>query len=196
MMGMMQMHMGCMQMMMGAGMMNGGVTDAGVGTQNITPEATTAAPEVTATVEITATGAASETMESNEAQTDVNNSTSPAPAIAVTLQKATAGAVNIGAVPLAGEEPLDIDFAITLDTHSVELNYDLAELATLTIGEASFSAISWTPNAPDGHHVAGVLRFTIDPPARAELAEANEVTLELRDIDGEQVTLHFAVSEP
>ncbi|MCC6457963.1 MAG: hypothetical protein IT328_23615 [Caldilineaceae bacterium] len=164
-MGMMQMHMGCMQMMMGA-MMSGNMMDEGMGTQNVVPETTPAAP-----------------------------AGHPAPSLASTPQAATAGAVTVEAVPLASEELLEIAFAITLETHSVELNFDLAELATLTIGEASFPATGWTPDAPSGHHVAGTLRFTIDHPAHAELAEVDEVTLELRDIDGQQVTLRFAVSE-
>jgi hypothetical protein len=198
MMGMMHQQMGQMQMMMGAmmsgnmmgeGMMDGGMMGEGMGTQNTTPETTQPTPEVTATTEPTAT------TENSGENAGASDSSHPAPTLAATPQNATAGAITIEAVPLATDELLDITFEITLETHSVELDFDLAELATLTIGETSFPAISWTPDAPSGHHVAGTLHFTIDHPAHAVLAEVDEVTLELRDIDGQQVTLRFAVSE-
>jgi hypothetical protein len=202
MMGMMHQRMAQMQMMMGAmmsgkmsdaGMMNGSMMGEGTGTQNATPETTAAAPEVTASVGATATAAVSENAESSEPEAGENESAHPAPALATTPQRATAGTVTVEAVPLASEELLDIAFAITLETHSVELDFDLAELATLTIGKASFPATGWTPDAPSGHHVAGTLRFIIDHPAHAALAEVGAVTLELQDIDGQLVTLTFAI---
>ncbi len=199
MMGMMQMQMGCMQIMMGTmmsgGMMDGGIMGEGLKEENATPEATQAAPAVTATVEPSATATVSESSESSEPEVAASDSDRPTPVLAPTPQSATAGAVTIEAIPLPAEKLLEFAFAITLETHSVELDFDLAERATLMIGKANFPATTWEHDAPNGHHVVGTLNFTIDQPAYAALAEVDEVTLELRDIDGQLVTLGFAVDE-
>ena len=99
------------------------------------------------------------------------------------------------ATPLTTDDVLDVAFAIKLETHSVELDFNLAERATLTIGDATFTATSWEPDAPSGHHITGVLRFTIDHPAHASLFDVDQLTLELHDIDGAQVTLNFPLEK-
>ena len=108
-----------------------------------------------------------------------------------TVQKAVAGAITVEVTPLTTGDVLDVAFAVALDTHSVDLGFDLAERATLTIGTAKFAATAWEPETTGGHHVPGVLRFVIDHPAHAQLYEVGEVTLELHDIDGQHVTLNF-----
>jgi hypothetical protein len=113
--------------------------------------------------------------------------------LVATPHSVTAGAVTVEVVPLVDDEILDIAFAVSLETHSVDLNFDLAEQATLTIGDAEFADASWEPDAPSGHHVTGTLLFTIDHPAHAALGELDEVTLDLGEIDGQPVTLTFAV---
>src|SRR5699024_9639335 len=107
--------------------------------------------------------------------------------LATTTQHATAGAVTVEVVPLVDDEILDIAFAITLETHSVELDFDLAEQATLLIGNAEFAPTSWEPNALEGHHVKGTLRFTIDHAAHAEMGALGTVTLDLGAINGQPV---------
>jgi hypothetical protein len=50
-------------------------------------------------------------------------------------------------------------FAVTLSTHTVDLDYDLVKLATLQIDEGPpLAAISWDGNQ-GGHHVSGILTF-------------------------------------
>jgi hypothetical protein len=205
MMGMMHQKMGQMQMMMGAmmsgdmmsgdmmsgDMMSNGMMGEGMG--NVTPEATVAAPDATATVEPSATEVVSESTISSEQETAASNSGHPTAVLAAAPQSATAGAITVKATPLTTGELLDIAFTVTLETHSVELDFNLAERATLTVGEFSFPATSWVPDAPSGHHVEGTLHFTLDHPAHAALANVDAVTLELQDIDGQLVTLSFAV---
>ena len=205
MMGMMHQKIGQMQMMMGAmmsgdmmesGMMESGMMGEGMmgeGMGNAAPEAAETAPDATATVEPTATAVITESTESSESEAATSDSGHPSAVLAATPQSATAGAITVDATPLTTDELLDVAFAVTLETHSVELDFDLAERAILSIGEFSFPATSWSPDTPSGHHVEGTLHFTIDHPAHAALAEVDNVTLELQDIDGQLVTLSFAV---
>lgn len=65
-------------------------------------------------------------------------------------------------------EPRQIDdrgavFAITLDTHSVELSADLT-LATLDVGGTSWPVEGWSGDGPGGHR-EGELRFEATGPA-------------------------------
>ena len=60
-------------------------------------------------------------------------------------------------------EPRQLDdrgavFAITLDTHSVELAMDLAA-AELSVGDTSWPVAGWDGDGPGGHHREGDLRF-------------------------------------
>ncbi len=220
-MGTMQMQMGAMMAghtmddmagMMGGGMMDGEMMGKGMMDKSATPSATApatedhsshgAAPEPATTPEPDATPEAAATPEpattpeaaaSPEAAATVDHSGHPAPAMATTPQTATAGAVTIEVAPLTTEDVLDVAFAVTLDTHSVDLGFDLAEHATLVIGEQEFAAGSWTPDAADGHHVTGILRFTIDHPAHGALYTVDEVGLKLDAIDGEDAQFSFAL---
>lgn len=176
--------------MMESGMMGEGMMGEGMG--NVAPEAAETAPDATATVGPNATAVVTESTESSEPEAETSDSGHPTAVLAAVPQGATAGAITVDATPLTTDELLDVAFAVTLETHSVELDFDLAERAILTIGEFSFPASSWSPDAPSGHHVEGTLHFTIDHPAHAALAEVDAVTLELQDIDGQLVTLSFA----
>jgi len=169
--------------MMGSGMMADGMMD-----QNATPEAADEAPTVTAEPETTA-----EATEEAAPESAAATSGHPDHPLAVETHSATAGAVTVEVVPLTDDEILEIAFAITLDTHSVALTYDLAEQASLAIGDAEFIPTSWEHDAADGHHVTGTLHFTIDLPAHTAMGELGEVTLDLGEIDGQPVTLDFSV---
>lgn len=61
-------------------------------------------------------------------------------------------------------EPRQLDgqgavFAVTMDTHSVELDADLTETATLEVGGAPWPVQEWTGDGPGGHHREGELSF-------------------------------------
>ena len=61
-------------------------------------------------------------------------------------------------------EPRRIDatgaeFAVSFDTHSVDLGFDVARNAHLTVGGAAWPAAAWSGSAAGGHHREGTLRF-------------------------------------
>lgn len=66
-------------------------------------------------------------------------------------------------------EPRQLDdqgaaFAITLDTHSAELDMDLTA-AELEVAGTSWPAAGWDGDGPSGHHREGELRFEAAGPA-------------------------------
>jgi hypothetical protein len=76
-----------------------------------------------------------------------------------------------------------LDFDVVLDTHSVELSMDLADLATLTTDTGkSVNPSQW--DAPSGgHHVKGTLTFPAIIDDATLLDEGSTITLTLRNVD-------------
>ncbi len=67
-------------------------------------------------------------------------------------------------------EPRQLDdegavFAVTLDTHSVELSMDLAA-AELSVDGTPWPVAGWAGDGPSGHHREGELRFEAAGSAR------------------------------
>ncbi|MDX8034846.1 hypothetical protein SK803_31910 [Lentzea sp. BCCO 10_0856] len=56
-------------------------------------------------------------------------------------------------------------FKIVLDTHTVELDLDLAASAELTVNGAVADGAVWEGQGPGGHHREGTLRFATPVPA-------------------------------
>jgi hypothetical protein len=56
-------------------------------------------------------------------------------------------------------------FEVVFDTHSVELDLDVAAGSTLTVGGRSWGAARWTGDGPGGHHRRGTLEFAAAGPA-------------------------------
>lgn len=71
------------------------------------------------------------------------------------------------------------DFEVEINTHSVELGYDMASISALydEIGN-EYRPISWEGAEPGGHHRSGVLRFNPISP------RPKSITLMLRTIGG------------
>jgi hypothetical protein len=94
------------------------------------------------------------------------------------------GAVQVKVTPLNLVNPGEtLDFDVDMNTHSVDLGMNLAELATLTtdIGQ-KVTAKKW--EAPGGgHHVVGKLLFPSTVDGKPLLKGATKVTLSLRNID-------------
>jgi hypothetical protein len=65
-------------------------------------------------------------------------------------------------------------FRITLDTHSVELDMDIAEGAELEVDGAKWTNARWDGDGPSGHHREGTLTF--DPGGTA--ADSATLTLD------------------
>jgi uncharacterized protein (DUF305 family) len=112
---------------------------------------------------------------------------SPAPLESdVLTQSFQAGNVTVSARPLnlgtAGAGTLD--FQVALETHSGSLDFDMAELAVLRVGDMEVTASSW--EAPgEGHHVGGILSFPIaDADGKSILSDAPEVSLVIRNLLG------------
>jgi hypothetical protein len=94
------------------------------------------------------------------------------------------GAVTVVIKPLNLAAPGDsLDFEVSLDTHSVDLSMDLAELATLADGNGrEVQATVW--DAPSGgHHVSGTLSFPVTTAGGENLlAGTAQLTLIVRDV--------------
>lgn len=77
----------------------------------------------------------------------------------------TAGAVDVAITPTRLDEQ-GATFAISFDTHSVELSSDLTKGAALTVNGVNWPIESWQGDDPGGHHRSGELRFQPGGPAR------------------------------
>lgn len=65
----------------------------------------------------------------------------------------------------------DAEFKVAFDTHSVELDLDVADAARLTVGGTQWDGPVWDGDGPSGHHREGTLRFAArgDPTGTARL---------------------------
>jgi hypothetical protein len=89
-------------------------------------------------------------------------------------------AVTMGQINSAADS---IEFEVVMDTHSVDLNMDLAPLATLTTNTGiSVDGLAWT-TSESGHHVSGVLSFPASLNGVSILDGATELTLTIRNVD-------------
>jgi len=90
-------------------------------------------------------------------------------------------AVSVEVTPLNLDQPsaTTLDFSVVLNTHSVDLRYDLATIAVLRADNGEeVTALKWDGPTDGGHHVRGVLSF---PKFNAS---TQSVMLVLRDIAG------------
>ena len=96
----------------------------------------------------------------------------------------TQGAVEFVVTPLNLASPgATIDFEVSMNTHSVDLGWDLARQSTLTTDEG-LAVIGQTWPVGNGHHYEGILSF----PARTTdgkplLEGATDLRLVIRDTD-------------
>jgi hypothetical protein len=82
-------------------------------------------------------------------------------------------------------------FDIAMNTHSVDLSMDLAQLSTLTTDAGKdIQAISW--DAPrGGHHISGELVFPALVDGISILDGASKITLQIRDVDATMRTFEW-----
>lgn len=105
------------------------------------------------------------------------------------------GFVEVAVTPLnlnaSGET---LNFSVGLNTHSVDLSMDLAQLATLeTDNGLGVQAILW--DAPlGGHHVSGVLSFPAVSEGVSLLEGASHLTLKIRDIDAPERSFTWSLT--
>jgi hypothetical protein len=95
------------------------------------------------------------------------------------------GAVQVTVVPinLAEGSPAELAFEVMMNTHSVDLTMDLAQLSTLrTDTGKEVGALSWSGGS--GHHVRGTLVFPArDAEGEPLLLGAGRLTLIIRQVD-------------
>lgn len=100
------------------------------------------------------------------------------------MQEDAQGAVSVTVTPLnldqTGEE---LQFAVAMNTHSVELEMDLTTLAVLTTDTGlTVTPIQW--DAPSGgHHVNGTLIFPAVSNGQPLLEGVSTITLTIHDLD-------------
>ncbi len=127
-----------------------------------------------------------------EGQSQIEGESSPdssQPARALVLPTETLedrqGAVQVAVTPLGRESAQAgrLIFEVAMNTHSVDLSMDLAQLATLeTDTGLSLKALRWSGG--NGHHVTGWLEFAFPQGEEARrLAEADLWRLIVRNVD-------------
>ena len=89
------------------------------------------------------------------------------------------GEVVVEAVPTKLSTKENSEFIVKFTTHSVDLNYDLENIAILTDDKGNqYKSISWT-GGKGGHHIEGTLTFS-------KLSQdASAVTLTIPGIDNQ-----------
>ena len=95
------------------------------------------------------------------------------------------GAVSVAVTPLNLEEvgAETLAFEVAMNTHSVDLSMDLANLTTLKLDNGNEVTAALWDAQPGGHHVSGILSFPASLNGTALLAETSQLTLTIRDVD-------------
>jgi hypothetical protein len=88
------------------------------------------------------------------------------------------GDVAVTVTPLRLTQGFPASFDVAFETHSVDLAFDVENVATLTDGTNALYKPSWEGSPPGGHHRAGTLRFTPD------LTRPTSITLTFTNIAG------------
>jgi hypothetical protein len=99
------------------------------------------------------------------------------------------GAVTVAVTPLNLDNPGDtLDFDVAMNTHSVNLDMDLAGLASLATDTGrAVQASTW--QAPSGgHHVDGTLSFPARTDGELLLQGTRQLTLTIRNVDAAERT--------
>lgn len=91
----------------------------------------------------------------------------------LTKQSDNQGEVIVEVIPILLEKGLEARFKVLLDTHTIELSYDLSQAASLRddLGN-SLKSLSWSGGS-GGHHLDGELVF----PDISEKAKFVELTI-------------------
>ncbi len=111
-------------------------------------------------------------------------------------QTSEQGAVTVIVTPLNLNNPAEtLEFEVAMDTHSVELDMDLAKLATLAADNGlSVNATTW--DAPGGgHHVSGVLYFPSTVDGLPLLEGATTLTLTIQGVDAAERIFIWTTSD-
>ena len=111
----------------------------------------------------------------------------PVAATGLDTQTVTVGEVEVTITPTRVDDT-GAAFAVAFDTHSVDLDLDVADLATLTVDGQAWTDPAWDGTAPGGHHREGTLTFTAAGPA------TGDVVLTIEGLD-DPATARWALPE-
>jgi hypothetical protein len=93
------------------------------------------------------------------------------------------GAVVVEVTPLNLTSPGEtVDFDVRMNTHSVDLGMNLAELAILSADNGQKVTGGQWSGTGGGHHVTGRLQFPARVNGKSLLQGAKKLTLSLRDV--------------
>ena len=100
------------------------------------------------------------------------------------MRKDEQGAVVFVVTPLNLGTPADtLEFDVSMNTHSVDLSMDLAQLSTLaTDTGVSITPVKWDAT-PGGHHVSGTLIFPAMQDSKSIVDGASKLTLTIINVD-------------
>lgn len=87
----------------------------------------------------------------------------PVAAAGLDTRAVTVGEVEVTISPTRIDDT-GASFAIAFDTHSLDLDLDIADTATLTIDGQAWTDPAWDGTGPGGHHREGTLTFTAAGP--------------------------------
>lgn len=97
----------------------------------------------------------------------------------VETKEQAGGNVTVTITPQELTQGKPIVFQIVFDTHSVDLDFDVSQIAELRDEKGStYGAPVWSGDPPGGHHRKGTLTFP------KSIEKASNVTLTLKDISG------------
>lgn len=85
----------------------------------------------------------------------------PTPAPVYTNQQKEGGGITMNVIPKVLASNKSPSFEITLDTHSVDLSFDVAATAKLEdVTKTTYGWATWEGDPPSGHHRKGTLTFS------------------------------------
>lgn len=102
----------------------------------------------------------------------------PSPAPTLAAQEKEEADVAIKVVPLnlaVGSQPR---FEVFFDTHSVELDFEVAQSVSLFTDQGELGPATWAGSSPGGHHRQGTLSF------ESPLVSTKNLALIFKDIGG------------
>lgn len=91
----------------------------------------------------------------------------PVAAAGLDTRTVTIGEVEVTITPTRVDDT-GASFAVVFDTHSVDLDLDVADTVTLTVDGKAWTDPTWDGAGPGGHHREGTLTFTAAGPANGD----------------------------
>jgi hypothetical protein len=105
------------------------------------------------------------------------------------------GYVEVAVTPLNLNAPDgNLNFSVGLNTHSVDLSMDLAQLATLEADNGLMVQANLWDAPLGGHHVSGVLSFPAVSEGASLLEGASHLTLKIRDVDAPERSFTWSLT--